>query len=122
MLNKFFPFHPLNVYPLLDAVASVPYVLSYVTDLLVADGFPPFPSYVTVYEFAVQFAVYDLFPVLPFAIFTLFCGVVPLEPVQPVNVYPVLVGSANVISLLSVVYDVGFPDAFVPPSNVYEIV
>ena len=83
---------------------------------------PPFGANVIVYLFIVQFAVYDLFPVLPFVILTLFCGVVPFDPVHPVNVYPVFVGSARVMSLLSTVYDVGFPDAFVPSFKVYEIV
>ena len=67
---------------------------------------PPVPLLLlneTVYVFPVKFAVYVLSPVLPFVIFTLFCGVVPFEPVHPVNVYPVLLASASVISLLSIV-------------------
>ena len=34
----------------------------------------------------VQFALYDLLPVEPFAIVTVVCAVVPFEPVQPANV------------------------------------
>ena len=33
---------------------------------------------------------------LPFVILTLVCGVVPFEPVHPLNVYPFLVGLFNV--------------------------
>ena len=63
----------------------------------------PLPLNAIVYVFAVQFAVYVLLPVEPFAIVTVVCAVVPFEPVQPVNVYPVLVGLFKVILSVSIV-------------------
>ena len=72
------------------------------------------------YVIAVQFAVYVLFPVLPFGIVTVVCAVVPLLPVHPVNVYPLLVGFVNVIVCVSTLYCVGFASDGVvaPPFNV----
>ena len=52
-----------------------------------------------------------MFPVLPFGIVTVNCGVAPLLPVHPVNVYPLLVGFANVIVSVSTLYAVGFASA-----------
>jgi hypothetical protein len=56
---------------------------------------PPFASNV-IMKTGTQFAVYVLSPVLPDEIDTLVRGVVPLVPVQPVNMYPSLVGLRNV--------------------------
>ena len=57
---------------------------------------PPLRLYVIEYSIGVQFAVYVLYPLLPFVIETVVWGVVPLEPVHPINVYPGLVGLFNV--------------------------
>ena len=46
---------------------------------------PPFVTSVMVYLTTFQFAVYALFPVEPFGILTLVCGVVMRSPVQPTN-------------------------------------
>ena len=46
---------------------------------------PPFVTSVMVYLITFQFAVYTLFPVEPFGILTLVCGVVMRSPVQPTN-------------------------------------
>ena len=69
-----------------------------------------------------KFAVKVLAPVEPFATVTLVCGVVPLEPVQPVKLYPVFVGLFRVITSLSTVYVVGLAVSSVPPSRLYVIV
>ena len=79
-------YHPAKSYPVRVGVANVPYAESYVICLLVGDTAPPFALYVSVYVFAVQLALYVLSPLDPFAIVTLVCAVVPLEPVHPANI------------------------------------
>ena len=83
---------------------------------------PPLLLNVAVYWFTLQFAVYVLFPVLPFTICKFLVGVVTPVVVQPVKVCPTLLGSAKVIVFVSIVYELGFPLAFVPPSRLYVIV
>ena len=62
-----------------------------------------------------------MFPIEPFGIVTVVCGVLPLLPVHPVNVYPVFVGFFNVIVFVSIVYVAGFP-VTLPPPKLYVIV
>ena len=99
------PFHPLKVYPLLVAVASVPYSLSYVTDLFAADGVPPFPLYVTVYVFAVALAVSFVFDVIVtvVAFVVALAGSFPEFFVHFSHVYPV-VAVASIFTVFPYLY------------------
>ena len=66
--------------------------------------------------------MYSLFPVLPLTNFKFFVGSVVPFPVHPIKPYPVFVGEASVISLVSIVYVDGFKLLLVPPSKLYVIV
>ena len=87
-----------------------------------------FISYVsTIYfvsVFALQFALYVLFPILPFAIVTVVSGLSPLLPVHPINVYPVFNGLFNTMSGISTEYLFGFVTSSgnIPPVKSYVIV
>ena len=61
--------------------------------------------------------MYSLFPVEPFAIVTFSTFAVSSVPVHPANVYPNFVGLFKLISLLSIVYVLGFSSANVPSFN-----
>ena len=62
-----------------------------------------------------------MFPVLPFGIVTVVCGVFPLDPVHPLNVYPVFVGFINVNVSVSTVYVSGLFPFTLPPFKSYSI-
>ena len=81
--------HPVNLYVFVVKFLASSYVcvlfsIVPVTFDVAVDGL--FALYTTVYVFAVQFAVYVLLPVVPLAILTVVCAVVPFEPVQPAKV------------------------------------
>ena len=59
---------------------------------------PPVASNVSVNEAADQFAVYSLLPIVPTGMVTSKAGVVWSALVQPIKVYPVLVGAESLIS------------------------
>ena len=107
-------YHPANLYPVLAVAVTVllvPYAMFPLFPLTV----PPVSAVlVNVYLFTVQFAIYVLFPMLPFSIVTVVCAVSPLLPVQPANVYPTLLGLFNVKLSVVIVYVAGF-SVIVPP-------
>ena len=70
---------------------------------------------------SIQFAVNVLFPVDPFVIVTVVCGVAPFEPVHPLNIYPCLDPDWIVISESSIVYECGFWSEFSHPFKLYVI-
>ena len=123
-VSPFAPVHPANVYPVFVGCTNVISLLSIVYSVGFVSSVPPFNSYVIVYFVNSQFAVYILFPVLPFSIITSNSGIAPFAPVQPANVYPSLLGFINVIFLLSIVYVLGFVPvpATVPSFKLYVIV
>ena len=93
-------YHPANVYPVL-AVAVTVLLVPYSTLPVAPDTLPPISAVlVNVYLFTVQFAVIVASP----APYVYVCSAVAsgvvfvIEPapvnVQPINVYPVLVGAA----------------------------
>ena len=73
-----------------------------------------------VYVFAVQFAISVILPAPIVRLVSLIDAPVP-DTVQPLNVYPVLIG-LSIVTVLPYVPLVGAFVPFVPPFNVYDIV
>ena len=123
----------MNVYPVLDAVGNVPYVLSYVTDLVavapvpvhpvVEAIVPPLASAVTVYEFCTH-TPYNVLLLLG-AIFSLdeYVAVVAFSSSVHPHVYPFLSIFGNSVKTLSnPAYNVLFPSLIqFPFASVYPL-
>jgi hypothetical protein len=102
--------NPVRLYPAIE-ILSV-----YFTVWVIVLSVLMFSCSIIWYSFSFQFAVYTLFPVSPASITKSFCGFIPLEPVQPMKVYPSLVGFAIAYSLTFYeTYEVGLELSFIPP-------
>ena len=69
-----------------DRFASAVLSVNAAVQPLPAATVPPFGLKISVYVFAVQFALNVLLPVLPWLTTTVVCAVAPFDPVQPANV------------------------------------
>ena len=110
-------FHPVNVYHVLLGLFTVNGVSYMAVFGCCHTNAHVFNIYLILYIFASHTALYVLFPVLWAGIFTHLVGVVVPSHVHHKNVYPVLVGSCNVMAPLSYVYLLGLAGLFSHPSN-----
>ena len=75
----------------------------------------------TLYLFASQLAVYVLLLIEPLAMVTVIDFPLIPVPLQPVNVYPVLVGLLSVNVAVFMLNEVGLPETVAPDKPLYVI-